>query len=262
MENDDIYTQPVRRWIQKEKENLLIQNEIANYKGKRLYEWQAKALELLKQQKHNEILWIIDEAGGTGTTWLCNYIKYTKNGPYSKEGDGKHYAWHKLHYITFEMHKEIKARVQYKKFIQFKLGGDRAKKYMQKWQPLEENNKIMVTSGFEPNSKYLRIMDITIMYIDKNANDEITWQVIKKRKVMPLSKEQLEIRKLTKILKESKSNENTSQGSNQSQANSETKQKLKSKSRMTGKKRSLSKFLETEVVDASNNMNDNDNTQL
>ena len=48
------------------------------YNYVRLYPWQRVALTMVKHQNDRQILWIVDEEGNTGKTFLCKYLRDTE----------------------------------------------------------------------------------------------------------------------------------------------------------------------------------------
>ena len=131
--------------------------DIMQYDNMKLYPWQRVALTMLKHQNDRQILWIVNEEGNTGKTFLCKYLRDTKNAIVLEGGrtcDLAH-AYNCEPVVCFNFGRDY-SDVNYKFKENLKDGFLFSSKYdsnVKRFKP----PKIICVSNFRPDHKQLSI---------------------------------------------------------------------------------------------------------
>lgn len=116
-----------------------------------LKDWQLNSLKVLFQQNERQILWVVDPEGGTGKTWLANYLVNNYSAFYwrsSKKQDIA-YSYNFEPIVCFDFVRTNEDTVSYEMIEQFKDGMIISTKY-ESLIKKRKDIKVIVFSNFEP----------------------------------------------------------------------------------------------------------------
>lgn len=114
--------------------------------------WQKSILEILPLQDNRKILWVIDEKGNTGKTFLANYLMANYNAFYSRGGKGVDiaHAYDYQDYVIFDYPREHEEFVNYSIIEQFKDGRIWSPKFDSELK-ITRSPKVICFSNFNPD---------------------------------------------------------------------------------------------------------------
>nr|WAE42646.1 MAG: replication associated protein [Cressdnaviricota sp.] len=154
-----------------------LRNELQNRKKKEELEetfslfkpmpWQEKALDLLNKQNDRQILWVVDECGNTGKTYLATYLMVIHNAFYAQvsKKDDVFYAYDYQSIVVFDYTRADREYANYSVIESMKNGVFFSPKY-QSITKVNTGVKVIVFSNWQPNKEMLskdrwQIMDLS-----------------------------------------------------------------------------------------------------
>jgi len=119
-------------------------------------QWQQQALDLLDKQEDREVLWIVDELGGSGKTYLAKHLIITYDAFYCTNGKSQDvaFAYGNEEVVVFDYTRDYEAYVNYSIIEQFKNGIFFSSKY-ESTNKFFKPAKVIVFSNFMPNQEKL-----------------------------------------------------------------------------------------------------------
>lgn len=133
--------------------------------------WQAEALTKLEQQDDRKVLWIVDEKGGMGKSWLADYLD-SKGNCFLIEGGKRQdiaYAYNKQPIVVFDFTRQQEEQVNYSTIESFKNGRIFSNKYTSSLKRFPKA-KVLCLSNFSPDTSKLSNDRWDIMTLPKKNN--------------------------------------------------------------------------------------------
>lgn len=134
----------------KQKKNRKRQRE--HYDDAPLRNWQKKIVEKLREQDDRQVLWVYDQLGNLGKSWLANWLTVNE-GAYLVEGGRRSDIAHAYDYeetVCFDFTRSQEEQVNYSVIESFKNGRLFAPKYESKMK-IFKPCKVVVFSNFDPD---------------------------------------------------------------------------------------------------------------
>lgn len=142
-----------RKELRQEKQALIVNKE---FQEVTLRDWQKKVLGRLEIQDDRKVLWVVDEKGNSGKTWLGKYLQAIR-GAFLIKG-GKHadvaYAYSFERIVVFDYSREQEERVSYSQIEKFKDGSLFSPKYESELKRFKAC-QVIVFSNFYPDKSKL-----------------------------------------------------------------------------------------------------------
>jgi hypothetical protein len=117
-----------------------------------LKRWQKAVINLMKNQDDRQVLWIIDEAGNTGKSFLATYLLRTGDAFVVEGGSTRDlsYAYNDQPYVIFDFCRSQKEFINYHIIEAFKNGRMFSSKYMSSLR-IFEPAKVVCFANFLPD---------------------------------------------------------------------------------------------------------------
>ncbi len=121
-----------------------------------LKEWQLNALNILNNQDSRKILWITDEVGNSGKTFLAKYLVSNYDAFYVMNGKNADisYSYKYQDIVIFDYSRSQEDYINYSIIEQFKNGLIFSPKY-ESITKIKNNIKVICFSNFEPDTTKL-----------------------------------------------------------------------------------------------------------
>lgn len=119
--------------------------------------WQTSAYEKLKRQDDRKVLWIVDEQGNAGKTWLAKYILAMESAFYLQGGKAADiaYAYNGEPFVVADFTRDKQEVVNYSVLESFKNGLIFSPKYESGTKQTPGGAKVIVFSNWEPDQSKL-----------------------------------------------------------------------------------------------------------
>jgi len=155
------------------KENIIkdLKNEFEDAK---LHQWQEKVLELLNNQDKRKLLWIYDDKGNSGKTWLAKYLVVKQNAFYCRGGkiqDVAH-AYKGEELIVFDFTRDSKDYIVYNTLESMKDNMIWSPKYDSHLK-LSKNNKVIILANFLPQVNKVSLDRWQILELFGDSQEEL-----------------------------------------------------------------------------------------
>ncbi len=139
-----------------------------------LRSWQQDIVTRLLHQDNRKVLWVIDEVGNTGKSWLSKYL-FVKHGAFEMTG-GKTadiaYAYKQQSIVAIDLSRQKKEYFMYSILEDFKNGKIFSPKYESASERFEPA-KVVVFSNWHPDYKELSADRWDIVYMGSVPNNVI-----------------------------------------------------------------------------------------
>lgn len=122
-----------------------------------LRQWQRWAYDRLEQQDDRKVLWIVDEKGNAGKTWLAKYIMATKKAFFMQGGKAADiaFAYNSEPYVVVDLTRDKEEVINYSVLESFKNGIIWSPKYESGYKLTPGGAKVIVFSNWKPDKSKL-----------------------------------------------------------------------------------------------------------
>ncbi len=161
------YGRYFKAYNDKVKDEKYVNKEKLKYEKAVLRKWQLEAIIKLVAQDDREILWIFDEVGGKGKSWLGRYLEIMKGAfliQLSKKEDIA-YAYDHEEIVIFDLTRSDKEFINYSLIESFKNGRLFSPKYESKVKRFA-SAKVMILSNHEPDRDKLTHDRLTVVNLE------------------------------------------------------------------------------------------------
>ncbi len=150
------YHKAFARKIKLEQNDKAMINLKKEYNNVILKEWQLFAIKILKLQSNRQILWIVDQEGNQGKTFLGKYLVAENNAFYIRNGKSTDiaYAYNNQKIVVFDYTREQEERINYQSIENFKDGILFSPKY-ESTTKIFTPCKVIIFSNFHPDESKL-----------------------------------------------------------------------------------------------------------
>lgn len=146
--------------IKKMRNNIINDNALKNleqdYSDVNLRRWQIESIQVLDAQDDRKILWILDEEGGQGKTWLAKYLIVKRKAYYCNGGKVSDilFGYENQEYVVFDYTRDKEDYVNYSVIEMFKNGLAFSSKY-ESCMRIFKYCKVIIFSNFWPDQNKL-----------------------------------------------------------------------------------------------------------
>ncbi len=169
-----------------EKMRTIAKNEKAldemkeEYKDAHLHPWQCMVVRDLEEQDHRKVLWIVDEEGGLGKTWLAKYLILNLDAFYCTGGKASDiaFAYDGQLIVVCDYAREKMDHISYSPIENFKNGLIFSAKYESKTK-IFPPAKVVCFSNWRPDVSQLSKDRWDIREISRNSLNGNVIQVVR-----------------------------------------------------------------------------------
>lgn len=142
------------------------------YNDVELRGWQKEVIKRLDEQSNRKVLWVVDEIGNNGKTYLSKYLVSKRNSFLVRNGKTSDiaYSFNYEDIIIFDFVRSVEGRVNYGVIEAFKDGCLFSPKYESKTK-IFKSRKVIVFANFHPVEEMLSSDRWDIITIESLLND-------------------------------------------------------------------------------------------
>lgn len=151
-----MYGEKVKRSKQSAEEEKKLKEWKEQYSRETLRPWQKSALSVLQIQNNRQVMWLVDEVGGTGKTFFGNWLLANNDAQLltNMKSDAFDWAWGGKEYTVFDFARCVGEGINYNNIEKAKNGYVYSSKYMGKTS-VNSKSKVIVFSNEMPDKSKL-----------------------------------------------------------------------------------------------------------
>lgn len=168
------YMHAIKTWINEAKDAAILKLNKEQFENAVLREWQKACVEALENQNQRELIWVYDEDGNTGKTFLAKWLHFVKGAFYfenAKKADIA-CAWNLEEFAVCNLTRDKEGLVQYSVFESLKDGMVFSGKYESKTKVAPKQVKLVIMSNWLPDISTMSIDRWQILQLN---GDEFSW---------------------------------------------------------------------------------------